>query len=63
MSKKMTPKEALNIIQDNITPRTLGILTVEFNIVKQALDRLEVLENENRVIKYSILLKAVLNNV
>lgn len=44
MSKEMTPKEALNIIQDNLTPRTPGILTVEFNIVEQALDRLEVLE-------------------
>lgn len=51
----MTPKEALNIIQDNITPRTLGILTVEFNIVEKALDRLELLEKENRVIKNSIL--------
>ena len=48
MSKEMTPKEALQIIQDNLTPRTLGILTVEFNIVKQALDRLEALENENK---------------
>ena len=48
----MTPKEALNIIQDNLTPRTLGILTVEFNIVKQALDRLEVLENENKKLNF-----------
>lgn len=48
MSKEMTSEEALQIIQDNITPRTLAILTVEFNIVEKALDRLEVLENENK---------------
>ena len=51
MSKEMTPKEALQMIQDNITPRTLGILTVEFNVVKKALDRLEVLEKENQELK------------
>lgn len=44
----MITKEALQIIQDNLTPRTLGILTVEFNIVEKALDRLEQLEKENR---------------
>ena len=41
MSKEMTPQEALQMIQDNLTPRVLGILTVEFNVVKKALDRLE----------------------
>lgn len=46
MSKEMTPKESLQIIQDNLTPRTLAILTVEFNIVEQALDRLEQLKKE-----------------
>ena len=48
MSKEMTPKEALQMIQDNLTPRTLGILTVEFNVVKNALDRLEQLEIADR---------------
>lgn len=51
MSKEMTPKEALQMIQDNLTPRTLGILTVEFNVVKKALDRLEQLEKENQELK------------
>lgn len=51
MSKEMTPKEALQMIQDNLTPRVLGILTVEFNVVKKALDRLEQLENENQELK------------
>lgn len=50
----MTPKEALQIIKDNLTPRTLGILTVEFNIVEQDLDRLEVLENENEELTNTI---------
>ena len=54
MSKEMTPKEALQIIQDNLTPRTLGILTVEFNVVKNALDRLELLEKENQELKEKI---------
>lgn len=54
MSKEMTPKEALQMIQDNLTPRTLGILTVEFNVVKKALDRLEQLENENQELKEKI---------
>ena len=48
MSKEMTPKDAIQIIQDNLTPRTLGILTVEFNVVKKALDRLEQLEIADR---------------
>lgn len=48
MSKEMTPKEAIQMIQDNLTPRTLGILTVEFNVVKKALDRLEQLEIADR---------------
>lgn len=48
MSKEMTPKESLQMIKDNITPRTLGILTVEFNIVEKALDRLEQLEIADR---------------
>lgn len=48
MSKEMTPKEALQMIKDNLTPRILGILPVEFHIVKEALDRLEVLEKENK---------------
>lgn len=47
MSKEMTPKEALQMIQDNLTPRVLGIFPVEFHIVKEALDRLELLEKEN----------------
>ena len=51
MSKEMTPKEALQMIQDNLTPRVLGILTVEFNVVKKALDRLELLEKENQELK------------
>lgn len=42
----MTSKEALEIIQDNLTPRILGILTVEFNIVEKDLERLETLEKE-----------------
>ena len=54
MSKEMTPKEALQMIQDNLTPRTLGILTVEFNVVKKALDRLEQLEKENQELKEKI---------
>jgi len=54
MSKEMTPKEATQMIQDNITPRTLGILTVEFNVVEKALDRLELLEKENRVLLMAI---------
>lgn len=41
MSKEMTPKEALQMIQDNLTPRVLGIFPVEFHIVKEALDRLK----------------------
>lgn len=41
MSKEMTPKEALQMIQDNLTPRVLGILTVEFNVVEKALNSLE----------------------
>ena len=48
MSKEMTPKESIQIIQDNLTPRTLGILTVEFNVVKNALDHLEQLEIADR---------------
>ena len=48
MSKEMTPKEALQMIQDNLTPRVLGIFPVEFHIVKEALDRLESLEKENQ---------------
>lgn len=48
MSKEMTPKEALQMIQDNLTPRVLGIFPVEFHIVKEALDRLEQLEKENK---------------
>lgn len=48
MSKEMTPKEALQMIQDNLTPRVLGIFPVEFHIVKEALDRLELLEKENQ---------------
>lgn len=51
MSKEMTPKEALQMIQDNLTPRTLGILPVEFHIVKEALERLEQLEKENQDLK------------
>lgn len=51
MSKEMTPKDALQMIQDNLTPRVLGILTVEFNVVKKALDRLEQLEKENQELK------------
>ena len=41
MSKEMTPKEALQMIKDNLTPRILGILTVEFNIVEKALNSVE----------------------
>ena len=48
MSKEMTPKESIQIIQDNLTPRVLGILTVEFNIVEKALDRLQQLEIADR---------------
>jgi hypothetical protein len=48
MNKEMTPKKSLQIIEDNITPRTLGILTVEFNVVEKAIDRLEQLETADR---------------
>lgn len=51
MSKEMTPKEALQMIQDNLTPRVLGIFPVEFHIVKEALDHLEQLEKENQELK------------
>lgn len=51
MSKEMTPKEALQMIQDNLTPRVLGIFPVEFHIVKEALYRLEQLEKENQDLK------------
>lgn len=54
MSKEMTPKEALQMIQDNLTPRVLGIFPVEFHIVKEALDRLELLEKENQDLKEKI---------
>lgn len=54
MSKEMTPKDAIQMIQDNLTPRVLGILTVEFNVVKNALDRLESLEKENQELKEKI---------
>lgn len=51
MSKEMTPKEALQMIKDNLTPRVLGILTVEFNVVEKALERLELLEKEYKQFK------------
>lgn len=51
MSKEMTPKDALQIILDNLTPRVLGIFPVEFHIVKEALDRLELLEKNNQEIE------------
>ena len=51
MSKEMTPEEALQMIQDNLTPRVLGIFPVEFHIVKEALERLELLEKENQELK------------
>lgn len=54
MSKEMTPKEALQMIQDNLTPRVLGIFPVEFHIVKEALDRLEQLEKENEELTNTI---------
>ena len=41
MSKEMTPKDALQMIKDNLTQRILGILTVEFNIVEKALNSVE----------------------
>lgn len=47
----MTPKDALQMIQDNLTPRVLGIFPVEFHIVKEALDHLEQLEKENQEIE------------
>ena len=54
MNKEITPKDALQMIQDNLTPRTLGILTVEFNVVKKALDYFEQLKKENQELKEKI---------
>lgn len=63
MSKEMTPKEALQMIQDNLTPRVLGIFPVEFHIVKEALDRLELLEKENQELKEDLRLTTIERNV
>lgn len=63
MSKGITPKEALQMIQDNLTPRVLGIFPVEFHIVKEALDRSEELEKENQELKEDLRLTTIERNV